>query len=76
MAGQVLDVLDGDALVEQVGDAGNPKRMTREVGRQASVAHPALEHPIHVIGRQGRLGQPLLFSDRGPEQGTVLRSIA
>ena len=31
MPGQVLHILEGDTLAEQVGDAGDMKRMSREL---------------------------------------------
>ncbi len=76
VAGQILDVFHGDALVQQVGNAGDAKRVARQFWRQPRIAHPPLDHPVDIIGRQGRLGQPFLFSDGCPEEGSLFRGIA
>ena len=44
MAGQVLDVLHGDALVEEVGDDHGPEAVDPDEGRKAGGPETALEH--------------------------------
>ena len=73
MAGQILNVFHGDALAQQVGNAGDAKRVARQFRRQPHIAHPPLEHPVDVIGRQGRLRQPFLFSDGRAKEGSLFR---
>ena len=73
MAGQVLHILERHVLGEQVGDDQDPEAVGAEDRGQAGILEPPLEHEAHGVGRQGPVGEFLLFSQGRPEQGSFLR---
>ena len=48
MAGQVLDVFEGDTLGEQVSDCGDPERVRRQVAGLPGVRQAALHHSANI----------------------------
>ena len=59
MAGKLLDVFKGHALVEQVGNRRSPKRVASEdLGRESRVLEPSLDHAEHVLSRHADAGEP------------------
>ena len=68
MAGQVLHILQGHVLGEQVGHDQDPEAVGTEDRRQAGIFKPPLEQASHVIGRQGTVGQHFPVSQGRPEQ--------
>lgn len=61
---QVLDLLDGDVLVEQGGDDHDAKRVRRQVGGEAGGGEAALEH-----GPDGVAGDAPAGEGAAPERG-------
>ena len=65
---QVLDLLDGDVLVEQGGDDHDAKRVRRQVGGEAGRGEPAFEH-----GPDGVAGDAPAGEGAAPERGAPKR---
>ena len=72
VTGQVLDVLEGHVLGEQVGHDEDAKAVgAKDIG-QPGIFEPSFKHTAHGVRRQGPGGEYLLFSPGGPKQGRFL----
>ena len=72
VAGQVLDVLEGHVLGEQVGHDEDAEAVgAKDIG-QPGIFEPSFKHTAHGVRRQGPGGERLLFSPGGPKQGRFL----
>ena len=49
MAGEALQVFEGDALFEQIGDGGNAEGVRREVFRQPGIFEPPVHHAADIV---------------------------
>ena len=71
MAGQVLDALQRELLVEEIGNRRHAERVRREIGRQPSFFHSPLHHPANVLARHRDVGEPLFLAYRSREEGAA-----
>jgi hypothetical protein len=72
MAGQVLHVVERNALRQKVGYRRHAKRVRRESGRQSRSVHSPLHHAAHVNSGHGVRGQNLGPTNCGEEERGIL----
>jgi hypothetical protein len=70
LPGQALDVFEGHALFQEVGDGGDAEGVRREAHGQGSVLEPALDHAADVDHRQGVFGELAGLAKGGAEEGS------
>ncbi len=75
MAGQVLHVLDGDVLGEQVGDDHHAERVRADDLGQADIPEPALEHETDRLGGDAAILEGPAAEPGGAKQRGVLRIV-
>lgn len=72
VAGQALDVLEGDALLQEIGDRRNAERMRRQARGQAGVPGAPLNHLADVDDVHRVFGEPSSLAVGRPEHGSIL----
>ena len=71
VAGQALDVFEGQALLQEVGDGCDAEGMRGEARRQASIPQSPFDHLADVAGVHRAFGQLPGLADGAAEQGRV-----